>query len=125
MVISLQRGPSSGDVENRNGEKIWDGNGTSGRGCAHGKQKVAGLPLKAIGMHFGISAGHSAADAHVSVHRYPSFVSTQRALAQSFSPVQGSPSLPVPRIPGTQQGTGAFAVPRFSQRSVIDVQSAL
>jgi len=90
-----------------------------------GVQNLSLLPLKAIVMHFGSEAGHSTADLQRSVHWYFGASPRQSALTQSFSPVQLSPSLPVPRAPFTQQGTVSSAVPRFSQRSAASGQSKL
>ncbi len=68
-------------------------------------------------MHSGRLAGQSFAEAHLSEQANPLSVSTQIPLLHSSSQVQGAPDAPFPRAPGTQQGTGASAVPWSSHRS--------
>lgn len=76
-----------------------------------------------ISSHFGNSGGQSCALVHADEQMLAPPVWMQRAVAQSFSPAQGSPPPAVPGSPGTQHGIFAPVAPTASQRVWGEAQS--
>ena len=74
-----------------------------------GKHQLSSLPLNAIGMQLFMPSGQSSSFVQVLLQR----PSMHTADSQSSSRVHEVPAAPVPRAPGTQQGTGSNSVPAF------------
>lgn len=81
-----------------------------------GRHHLSLLPLKAMSVQFFMPSGQSLMVVHVCEHMGAPEPAMHTPLSQSFSFVHGSPAWPLPRGPGTQQGTGTLSVPAFSQR---------